>query len=229
MNVTDPTTQAASTAANDTQPNSNTSQPTPRLWDMRWFGYLSGPLLFGTIIVPLIAGPTTRFLFRSWERYRGFWRVALIVFWFIYFALYYALGRYTYGSHILSMFSDLALMVLPVARFYAAMHRHRGLSLSKKVLGFVINYDICILLGAFACFFLDLTTNFPVPWGALGWVAVFLYRLLRYFGRMGEHTVGLWKTGNADGTIADASIANASIANASIAMVDLEAREHRAS
>ena len=38
----------------------------PQLWDMSAFGILSGSILLVTLIVPVILGPITRWLFRSW-------------------------------------------------------------------------------------------------------------------------------------------------------------------
>lgn len=51
--------------------------PSPQVWDLRWFAILSGPLLFGTIILPLSTGPAIRYVCRSYLRHRFYWRLGL--------------------------------------------------------------------------------------------------------------------------------------------------------
>jgi hypothetical protein len=46
---------------------------------MKWFTILSVPLLFGTIIVPIITGPVLRWLFSVYTKLKPFWRVIVIV------------------------------------------------------------------------------------------------------------------------------------------------------
>ncbi|KAM0796937.1 hypothetical protein BDR22DRAFT_824663 [Usnea florida] len=65
---------ATTTINGSTQGNS-----TPQLWDLRWFALLSGPLLFGTIILPLITGPTIRYLCQSYVKLRVYWRLAFVL------------------------------------------------------------------------------------------------------------------------------------------------------
>lgn len=55
----------------------NEDSPTALLWDIRWFAILSAPLLFGTIILPLVIGPVLRSICHSYIRARPYWRVAL--------------------------------------------------------------------------------------------------------------------------------------------------------
>lgn len=65
----------ATTNANETdQDNLN-----PQLWDLRWFALLSGPLLFGTIIIPLITGPTIQYLCQSYVTLRVYWRLGVVL------------------------------------------------------------------------------------------------------------------------------------------------------
>lgn len=65
----------------------------PQLWDMKWFTILSVPLLFGTIIVPIITGPVLRWLFRGYVKLKPFLRVIVIV-----LALSVSLTVYTWFS-----------------------------------------------------------------------------------------------------------------------------------
>ena len=57
----------------------NQDSPTSQLWDLRWFALLSGPLLFGTIILPLITGPTIRYMCQAYVRLRVFSRFGFLL------------------------------------------------------------------------------------------------------------------------------------------------------
>ncbi|KAL2046149.1 hypothetical protein N7G274_001596 [Stereocaulon virgatum] len=78
----------------------------PQLWDMKWFTVLSVPLLFGTIIVPIITGPVLRWLFSVYTKLKPFRRVIVIV-----SALTVALTAYSWFAAI----SDRASIYLPIA------------------------------------------------------------------------------------------------------------------
>lgn len=51
--------------------------PTAQVWDIRWFAILSAPLLFVTIILPLLIGPVLRSTIHSHVKLRPYWRAAL--------------------------------------------------------------------------------------------------------------------------------------------------------
>ena len=72
-NVNNSMSNNTSSTANDT------NQATQQLWDMRWFGLLSGPLLFGTIILPLIIGPTIRVICQAYFKLQVFWRLVSLL------------------------------------------------------------------------------------------------------------------------------------------------------
>ena len=69
----------ANHSADPTATNIGPAGPNPQVWDLRWFGILSGPLLFVTIILPLIIGPTIRCLLKSYIRSRRTWNTFLII------------------------------------------------------------------------------------------------------------------------------------------------------
>ena len=84
---------------NATITTNETDQGSPnlQLWDLRWFAFLSGPLLFGTILLPLITGPTIRYLCQSYVRLRVYWRLGFVVLVLISWWLTYALQSYDPG------------------------------------------------------------------------------------------------------------------------------------
>lgn len=45
----------------------------PHVWDLRWFPILSAPLLFGTIILPLMTGPIIRSVCQTYVKLRIYW------------------------------------------------------------------------------------------------------------------------------------------------------------
>ena len=68
--------------------NNGQGSSNPHLWDIRWFPLLSGPLLLGTIIAPLVTGPTIRYLCYSYLMHRGSRVIdwingGLVLLWFI--------------------------------------------------------------------------------------------------------------------------------------------------
>ena len=85
-------TNNTNTNGNITSSNNNQSIPSPQLWDLRWFALLSGPLLFGTIIIPLITGPAIRYLCRSYVTLRVYWRFGFVLLAIAYPVLFHSLA-----------------------------------------------------------------------------------------------------------------------------------------
>ncbi|KAL9631542.1 MAG: hypothetical protein Q9204_004186, partial [Flavoplaca sp. TL-2023a] len=60
------------------QPSNNSSSEdssSPHVWDLRWFPILSAPLLFGTIILPLMTGQIVRSVCQTYVKLRIYWLV----------------------------------------------------------------------------------------------------------------------------------------------------------
>ena len=73
---------SGSAGSNNATTNANETDQdhlNPQLWDLRWFALLSGPLLFGTIIIPLITGPTIQYLCQSYVTLRVYWRLGVVL------------------------------------------------------------------------------------------------------------------------------------------------------
>ena len=180
MNVTDNTSRATSEQANSTIAD-NSTEPTPRVWDIRWFGYLAAPLLFATIIVPVFAGPTIRGLFKHYDRFYGFWRVVFILIWVYFFVAYYL-----FGAVSLILFCDALLVAHPAYRMVKAGRQRQML---KHLASSTIKYDALIVILAMVCVSLDIFGNLyasiPVPWGLVGWFVLFVVRLIMYLAGWG--------------------------------------------
>ena len=67
--------------ANWSSPSSSagSDNTNPQLWDMKWFAILSIPLLFVTIIVPIITGPVLHWLFGAYAKLKPFRRVIVVM------------------------------------------------------------------------------------------------------------------------------------------------------
>ena len=70
------TTSPSSAGSGSASASCSQGSPNPQLWNLSAFGKLSGSLLLVTIIVPVIIGPMTRFLVRTWV----FWVCFLVLF-----------------------------------------------------------------------------------------------------------------------------------------------------
>ncbi len=73
-----------------TSSNNDQGSLNPQVWDLRWFALLSGPLLFGTIILPLITGPSIRYLCQSYVTLRVYWRLGFVFLAVTYLILFYS-------------------------------------------------------------------------------------------------------------------------------------------
>lgn len=76
MNIKDPLFPSHLKPSND----SNSSSPSPHLWSVAQFLYISVALSAATFVLPVIGGPVFRSTLRSFNRYRVYWRVAVLVF-----------------------------------------------------------------------------------------------------------------------------------------------------
>ncbi|RDW56540.1 hypothetical protein BP6252_14111 [Coleophoma cylindrospora] len=47
----------------------------PYTWDFEWYWVILFPLLMGSIVLPFLAGPITRYIYQSIARNRSYWRV----------------------------------------------------------------------------------------------------------------------------------------------------------
>lgn len=174
--------QSNITDSNSTQPNSGDSSPTQRLWDLRWFPILAAPLLFTTIIVPLIVGPSIQWLAQTGLKFRKFWRFSIFFDLAGYLTLYYIyLNNRRINAALISVCDGSAWLI--------GFHRLvRAVVLKKnRVMWFVF------LALASACGVVDVYVTEPFLMGILAWLLLsvmllfsydFLERICQWFVRL---------------------------------------------
>lgn len=162
--------------------NNNQGSSTPQVWDLRWFGILAGPLLFGTIILPLITGPTVRDLCRSYVTLRVFWRLGFLLLANAYLILFYV---FTYAKNgELSFWAELleedCIIALSIFVSYSVFNAWR---FKKRRLV----WTSCVFVVVFV-WLLDrgvIYTGFnAISFGFFGWIVIVLVLLIVY-GREG--------------------------------------------
>lgn len=179
MNITPSSTSKWLSADDgDTQTNAN-----PRTWDIKWFAILAGPLLFGTIILPLVTGPALRWLFQSYIKLRAFWRLGFVLFGVIYLILYYTLitKTYNYGATVLTAICDGSLEIIAFYKYLAALRQKQR----RVTWGlFWVLSSLLLCLDFAPIFFYENSVSGIyaqyVLWGAFGWVALFAILLVIY-------------------------------------------------
>lgn len=162
MNVTD---QRPSNHPND--------PPNARLWNMRWFAYLAAPLLFVTIILPILAGPIFRQILQWYIKLRKFWLVGFIIVWSLYtVAMYYLLSLNEssvpqWTGYLMQILYDCSILTITLGQLYIAGKavRSQQASLRHRIL------SIVLVNGAIASLLFDLLDdNWPIM-GTFAWIA----------------------------------------------------------
>ena len=175
-------TNTMSTESTTTASSNNQGSPNPRLWDMRWFFLLACPLLFTTIILPLILGPMIRYACRSYIALKNYWRLGFVLIMLIYIGSYYGLvlkSEKDYGadsdsnindqlevfSAFLAMLCDFGPTVFVSFQTFVAwqIKRHHWLWLSSWIL--IIGIWVLDIKVTFS-------GNVDILYGAFGWVIV---------------------------------------------------------
>ena len=163
-------TSKSSDSASSPSPNAtyNTTipapSPGPRLWDMNMFVYLAVPLLFGTIVMPLISGTLLRFIVKIYTHLIPWYDVACAVLWPLW--LFYWEVKFLPGPVRRSV--DALVVAVVIYQTYRAF--------LKKVRRTLFSaFSIVIVV----CFILDLFLTLSVPLaGTVAWT-IFLVASLR--------------------------------------------------
>lgn len=173
-------TQSNSTHSNSTQSNSSADDATQRLWDLRWFAILSVPLLFATIILPLIAGPLVRWLLQTYLRFRKFWRFALPVTVVVYIICYYVLSEGEGGVVIgLVLFSICDVSVILIGGVRAL--RTRGTKGKRVRWWMFVTFSIGCLAADAVRVYNDVFRPDPFLLGFVAWGVLFSLFLYSYW------------------------------------------------
>lgn len=176
---------------NNNQGSSNAQQ----FWDLRWFALLSGPLLFGTIILPLIAGPTVRYLCQSYVTLRVYWRLGFVLLAIAYLILFYVFNSAAAGA--LELMCDIALSIFVSYSVFDAWRFKRRrrvwtpcvfVVLMVWLLDFNVFLDYNVLLDSDVLWdsdvFLDSevipTGPNTISFGFFGWIVIVLVLLIVY-------------------------------------------------
>ena len=168
---------ATSSNATTTINGTNQGNSTPQLWDLRWFPLLSGPLLFGTIILPLITGPIIRYLCQSYVKLRVYWRLAFVLLATVYLvtSLILNLDDQYEGSagHWIWFLSDILLPVIVSYQFISAWRLRKGRRTWFLRVSLVVSC-LCFVINMVTTF----STDLPIPLGFAVWVAFIVVRMI---------------------------------------------------
>lgn len=155
--------------------DSNQGSSSPQIWDLRWFSLLSGPLLFGTIILPLIIGPAVRYLCQSYVTLRVYWRIGFALLAIAYPILYYSLAfsgtedRFLL-SVLLRFICDTTFAIFMLYQFFYAWRLRR-----RRLV-----WTLCALLVPGTVWFFDRLSVLHLSFGFFGWVGVILISEISY-------------------------------------------------
>ena len=170
--------QTKSTTPTSASPNN----PTQRLWNMKWLAILVAPLLFGTIILPLITSAIIRWTVRSYVRLLAFWRLGFAFLGFGYVYTYYFAASVGYGDDYYdnddtyaslglpqTFVCDVSVTCIAIYQFYSAFCA-RGTN------------SWWLLFRSFAvlCFILDFTVSSFILCGMFHWVVLLLSYIVVY-------------------------------------------------
>lgn len=183
-NMTNPNTPTAtsSNSTNSSSASTSSSQgsPNPQLWNMTAFGILSGPLLFVTIILPVIMGPMTRWLFQSYIKLKRFWRLVYVLVGVASIVSYY-IERNVYLPYVF----DVPLVFIAVNRLVEAFLR----KWRKR-------YWIFFSLVVTCCTLVDTLFLVYFPFGLCGWAILLWLQLRGYTFVGGFRKFVFWSRGN---------------------------------
>ena len=157
------------TQINGTQSDTNDSDPTQRLWDIRWFFLLGVPLLIATIFLPLVAGPTVRWLLQMSLKPQRFLPIYLSVQGIAWLICGYLFILAPQINIALVTICDISILLT------GAFHLYRALKAKENRL----MWGFFVALGS-ACLVVDEATKVPVVMGIFAWAIFFLIRLQSY-------------------------------------------------
>ena len=143
--------------------------PGPKLWDMKTFAYLTVPLLFGTIIMPLISGILLRYVVKGYIHLMPWSILAFALLWLLGLICLNTLQDFLPGT--LRYCLDAIIIAVVIYLTYRAFLKKVRRSLYSFLLGAVL---ACFVLEWFVRGFPTLLSGY-VAWASF--VAVWLYKL----------------------------------------------------
>ena len=162
--------QSNSSQSSSDQSSSTENDPTQRLWDLRWFAILSVPLLFATIILPLVIGPSIRWLLQTFLTVRKFWRFSIFPIVPAYLACYYKfLNNHSIVNQVLLNLCDVTVLIVGILGTWRAIREKMKI---KRWASF--------LLFAIGCTLVDELVVMPFLMGTVPWLMLFIYLLMNH-------------------------------------------------
>ena len=149
--------------------SSSGNGPTQHLWDLRWFAMLSAPLLFATIILPLIAGPAARWLLQMCLRLRRFWRFLFVALAIVYVVCYYMYRDLDPLGSIPMFLCDFSVVIVGTCRLCITFWTGKE----------VVRWPVFMVF-AMICLLLDVTSAVPFLMGNLAWFVMIVMFMISY-------------------------------------------------
>ena len=147
---------------------SSTSSPGPKLWDMKMFGYLSGSLLFGTIIMPLISGTLLRSVVKTYTKLVPWFHLASALLGLLCLVFLDVFPEFL-GDTFKKSF-DAAVVVVAILITYFAFLEGAGRMANT-----------CFLVAIVLCFMFDWYVSSPISLAAtVAWLALVGTYLYKY-------------------------------------------------
>ena len=150
---------------------------------MRWFAYLAAPLLFVTIILPIVAGPIFRQLLQWYIRFRNFWRFGFVISWIFYTITIYILASRAsidYSANLVGfsmlLAYDTSILVMALARVYFAFMAAQ----SQRGSIYHVVLNLLFAVGAAGTIMLDFLIHVRVIMGTFAWIAMPLIMYYEY-------------------------------------------------
>ena len=162
--------QSNSSQSSSNQPSSTENDPTQRLWDLRWFAILSVPLVFATIILPLVIGPSIRWFLQTFLTVRKFWRFSILPIVPAYLACYYKfLNNHSVVNQVLLNLCDVTVLIIGILGLWRAAREGTRM---KRWASF--------LLFAIGCTLVDEFVVMPFLMGTIPWLMLFINLLMNH-------------------------------------------------
>ena len=149
--------------------------PNAYVWDLKWFALLAAPLLFGTIILPILFGPLIRFAFQTFVKLRPYWGYGSVIIAVVYLSFWLGLffSPVEFGTLILNLTTSIFLVGFVGSQAWRTWRLKRRYS--RWLLYFLIVLSVTILDSMPALYVFSYV---PLPF--LAAVVIFVLELLRY-------------------------------------------------
>ena len=164
------------------------NSPNAYVWDLKWFALLAAPLLFGTIILPILLGPSIRFAFQTFLKLRPYWGYGSLLIAVVYLGFWLGLffSPVEFGATFLNAITSVFLLLFVGFRAWRTWRLKRRYSRWLLYALFVI---LVILVDSMPALYAS--SYVPLPF--LDAVFIFVLELLRYRRRKAAARKIAWR------------------------------------